>query len=615
MFNLTEIDKKIFNFLLDVKKYFNLNVEFRVSGGWIRDKLLGLPNDDIDIALSNMTGTDFVNYIKKYPNKNGIIGKDYQVALNAEKSKHLETAGIDIFGLKIEFVNLRSETYGDSRIPTVEMGTPETDAFRRDLTVNALFYNIEIGEIEDYVGGISDLKNKILRTPMDPLKTFNDDPLRMLRVLRFQSKFNDFIIDPKIIEAMRNPEIREAYKKKVSTERSGPEIIKMMSGKDPSKSLEILFDTDLYLSVFQINKEDIHEDGIKLDQKTKYHKYNLMTHTVEVIKNLNNIMLSNNEDPKMRGVMNIAALFHDFGKMKKGVQQPHPKNEGQMRYIGHEIESAKMADNILKSIGIGEEDRNIVNKVILYHMAPHSSSDWGNKGIGNFLNKTSIPGKEDKYPNLWKYIFYHAQADNMASQPDNYDDIKQQQMFNRVNDFINKPSGKFRGSVLDGNDLMQMFPNILPKTGFIRDFMDIVKNLQYDGKIDMTGVDEKNIPIQIKEQAKKELLKIVEQNDLLEKYTMEKKTMFQNWYKKIKLSQKEDIVFGPSKQNHKYQTGERVRDRRKGLAIPQEYGIIEKVDGDNITIKWYRKGKKDPIREKFNALEDSIALNLIVAEI
>ncbi len=91
----------------------------------------------------------------------------------------------------IDLVNLRSETYSeDSRVPEVQIGTPEQDAFRRDLTINSMFYNINEGKVEDFTGkGIGDLKNRILRTPLDPLQTFLDDPLRLLRTVRFANRF------------------------------------------------------------------------------------------------------------------------------------------------------------------------------------------------------------------------------------------------------------------------------------------------------------------------------------------------------------------------------------------------------------------------------------------
>lgn len=165
---------------------------------------MGLDSNDIDITLDNMSGEAFSAYIKvSIPDAKGVeILKN-----NCEKSKHLETATIQIYGRPIDVVNLRSEKYTeDSRIPIIDIGTPSEDAFRRDITINSLFYNINTGKIEDFTkSGLNDIRNKIIRTPLDPLKTYLDDPLRVLRAVRFAVRFN-FTIIPEAIIAMKNKE-------------------------------------------------------------------------------------------------------------------------------------------------------------------------------------------------------------------------------------------------------------------------------------------------------------------------------------------------------------------------------------------------------------------------
>lgn len=143
-----------------------------------------------------------------YPGK----GKKFGVVKqNSEKSKHLETACMKVHGVSIDFVNLRSEEYAqDSRVPTIDIGTPEEDAYRRDLTINALFYNINQNTIEDWTKrGLDDLKQGIIRTPLDPVKTFNDDPLRVLRTIRFTNRFG-FEMDEEVKAAASDPKILEA---------------------------------------------------------------------------------------------------------------------------------------------------------------------------------------------------------------------------------------------------------------------------------------------------------------------------------------------------------------------------------------------------------------------
>ena len=501
---LTSLEEKIFDFLRNVKNYFNLKTELRVAGGWVRDHLLGLPSDDIDIALENMTGKQFAEYIKKYPDKENIVGKDYTVDSNVEKSKHLETVGIKIYGQKIDFVNLRSETYTQSRIPEMKMGDAISDARRRDLTINALFYNIGTKQVEDYVGGLNDLNDKILRTPLEPTETFKEDPLRVLRALRFKSRFSNFNLDPKMIEAMSNPEVQKAYVEKVSTERAGPEIMKLMTGEDPVSSLKILFETDLYKSVFNIPEmKEIVPEGIKMDQKSSHHKYNLMDHTLEVVKNMNEIMKQNKEPDDMRGLMNIAALFHDFGKMKPDIQAPHKNYPQYTSYIYHEKASARMADDILKSIGVGREDREIVTQIVKLHMKPHLYDEMSSKGKGRFLRKSRLPGKEEEHKDLWKYIFYHAQADEMATIPEQFDPEVSKRKFEDFTSYVNSPTGSVQPSIVNGNEIMQIIPELHPRTGFIKEIQEEIKEMQDDGMIDMSFISLPEGPEkeQIKEKA------------------------------------------------------------------------------------------------------------------
>ena len=136
---------------------------------------------------------------------------------------------------------MRSEQYTQgSRVPTIEIGTPTEDAYRRDLTINSMFYNINQEKVEDWCGnGISDLRQGIIRTPLDPLQTFLDDPLRVLRTIRFANRF-EFEILTDIITAAQDPQVRESFLNKVSYERYGIELDKMFEGNKPEKSAALL---------------------------------------------------------------------------------------------------------------------------------------------------------------------------------------------------------------------------------------------------------------------------------------------------------------------------------------------------------------------------------------
>lgn len=132
------------------------------------------------------------------------------------------------------------------------MGTPLTDALRRDFTINSLFYNIDTAQVEDWTEkGISDIYNKIIRTPLDPLVTFKDDPLRVLRCFRFKSRFN-FKVDEDIYKSLSNNEVHDSLKLKVSKERIGIELAGMLKAKYPLIALEEILKFGFWNIIFSI---------------------------------------------------------------------------------------------------------------------------------------------------------------------------------------------------------------------------------------------------------------------------------------------------------------------------------------------------------------------------
>ncbi|CAA7027228.1 unnamed protein product [Microthlaspi erraticum] len=250
--DLTEKEKKIFDRLLGTLRFCNLDTQLRVAGGWVRDKLLGRDSDDIDIAIDNMYGSEFLDKLKEYLSSRGEeVQGDTIIERNPEQSKHLETAKMRIYDQWIDFVNLRSEEYAeDSRIPTMKFGTAEEDAYRRDLTINSLFYNINTGSVEDLTErGISDLKSGRIVTPMPAKATFLDDPLRVLRAIRFGARFG-FALDEELKQAASSEEVRVALGEKISRERIGNEIDLMISGNGPVSAVTYLSDLKLFSVVF-----------------------------------------------------------------------------------------------------------------------------------------------------------------------------------------------------------------------------------------------------------------------------------------------------------------------------------------------------------------------------
>lgn len=261
-------------------------VECRVAGGWVRDKLLGLESDDLDICISSLTGHHFATLLEGYlhelrerPDGNGLEEDDSalmqstriaKIQANPDQSKHLETARMTVGGLEIDLVQLRSEEYADggancssngeggssgsgSRIPTsVKFGTPLEDALRRDITINTLFYNVHSRLVEDQTGkGLADLlsSSPLIRTPLEPLQTFLDDPLRILRCIRFASRFS-FPLNDDIKPAVEDERVRTALLAKVSKERIGVELDKMLKGPDPLLALRLIHHLSLYHLLF-----------------------------------------------------------------------------------------------------------------------------------------------------------------------------------------------------------------------------------------------------------------------------------------------------------------------------------------------------------------------------
>ena len=248
----TAEERRIFDTLLEVVKAYDLPVTLRVAGGWVRDKLLGKHSSDIDIALDTCMGQEFANKVNEYLKEKGEETRGVGVIQsNPDQSKHLETATMRVHGAWLDLVNLRSESYSEgSRIPEARFGTAAEDAERRDLTINALFYNINEDVVEDFTGkGLEDLKEGVIRTPLPPRTTFLDDPLRILRAVRFASRFG-FALDDAIAVAAIDPEVQTKLRTKVSRERVGKEIQGMLRGPSPGDALTLLCRFELYDAVF-----------------------------------------------------------------------------------------------------------------------------------------------------------------------------------------------------------------------------------------------------------------------------------------------------------------------------------------------------------------------------
>jgi tRNA nucleotidyltransferase/poly(A) polymerase len=268
--HLSPIEEAIFKTIRKIVNHFGLqHCQPRVAGGWVRDKLLHKESHDIDIALEGMEGETFAQYIKLYsetvldPESFPSGQKMSSISViksNPTQSKHLNTATFLLHGLPIDVSNLRTEVYPiDSRIPLMQMGSVRDDVIRRDFTCNALFYNILTESIEDICGRSKyDLDQKILSTPLHAFKTFNDDPLRILRCVRFASRLR-FTIDAPIYYAASHLSTHLPLVRKVSRERYGIELKKMFESFTTTQfSLSLLCQWKLRPIIFMLpfNRKD-----------------------------------------------------------------------------------------------------------------------------------------------------------------------------------------------------------------------------------------------------------------------------------------------------------------------------------------------------------------------
>ncbi|MES1915585.1 MAG: hypothetical protein MHM6MM_007509 [Cercozoa sp. M6MM] len=263
---LSPTEERLFAAVRGCIAKYELGTTIRVAGGWVRDKLMGRESDDIDFACDNMSGATFAQHLCHYVQEE--LGEETtRVAIiksNSEKSKHLETATFKVFGIEVDANNLRTEVYHeDSRIPVAEFGTAHEDAERRDFTVNAMYYNVNLGCVEDLLNrSIADMQNGVLVTPTDPAVTFRDDPLRVLRAVRFACRFG-FRCDESLIAAADCDRTRRDLDTKVTRERFCKELDKMIVGPGaPLRAMGMLCQFGVFDTVFRLPEEGIMENDL-----------------------------------------------------------------------------------------------------------------------------------------------------------------------------------------------------------------------------------------------------------------------------------------------------------------------------------------------------------------
>lgn len=328
----------------------NLQLETYLIGGYVRDLILGRPTKDIDVVTIGsgiLLATSLQNE----------LGKKATLSV----FKNFGTAQVKFKSYELDFVGARKESYRkDSRKPIVEDGTLSDDLARRDLTINALAISLNkknYGRLIDPYNGLNDMTQKLIKTPLDPDTTFDDDPLRMMRAIRFATQLGYKIAPATLSSISKNSE----RLKIISVERATEEFKKIILSDNPSYGVNIMMETGLlniYLPELVKLKGAETKDGVG-------HKENF-SHSLKVMDNI----AKHTDDLFLR----LAALFHDIAK---------PKTKKYVEGIGwtfhnHNIEGSRMIPKIFKRIKLPLDDRmKYVQKLVYLHMRPSQLADEG----------------------------------------------------------------------------------------------------------------------------------------------------------------------------------------------------------------------------------------------
>jgi tRNA nucleotidyltransferase/poly(A) polymerase len=316
-------------------------------GGCVRDELLGRPSKDIDIVVALPSGgIDLAKYIGKRINKKPVIYENFGTAM-------LNFSGLTYMDVifdnsdQLEFVQTRKESYkSKDRKPEVSFGTKEDDAFRRDFTINALYKDIVNDEILDLTQlGISDLKNKVLRTTNDPDIIFKEDPLRMMRAIRFWLKYN-LTMAPDLLQGLKD---NAKYILDISAERIQDELNKILVLDNPDNAIDLMQKVGLIHYVLPEL-----EELLGLNANPKYHSEDSFRHTLAVLKNT---------PPDL--ITRLSALFHDIGK---GEAKEYLKDKGYYQFHGHDKAGQAMVKTILSRLKYSNEVIDTVSDVVANHM-------------------------------------------------------------------------------------------------------------------------------------------------------------------------------------------------------------------------------------------------------
>ena len=320
-----------------------LGVRAWAVGGYVRDHLLGRPHPDLDVVVEG----DALPVAERFARLTG--------SRRPVQFPRFGTAQVTWNGRLVEFASARADSYApDSRKPEVRPATLQEDMLRRDFTVNALLMDVE-GRIHDPLGGRADLERRLLRTPRDPLETFSDDPLRMLRAIRLAVQL-DFELDPSLLPAIRR--VRERARPPVlSVERVNEELRKALLSGQPRRALELL-DAGGLLEVLMPEVYACH--GV---EQGGWHTQDVFGHSLETVQHAEADL-----------VLRLAALYHDVGK------PPTATPDG--AFHGHDEVGAAMARDALVRLRFSNAEVEAASRLVRLHLRPvFYSSEWGDGAV------------------------------------------------------------------------------------------------------------------------------------------------------------------------------------------------------------------------------------------
>lgn len=417
------LDKDIFHHISNAAD--KLGLECYVVGGYVRDLFLERPSNDIDVVVVG-SGIQVASELK------AVLGKKAHLSV----FRNFGTAQVKYKHTEVEFVGARRESYShDSRKPVVEDGTLEDDQNRRDFTINALavcLNKARFGELVDPFGGVDDLWDGIIRTPLDPDVTFSDDPLRMMRCVRFATQLNFFIEDETFEALERNAE----RIKIISGERIEEELNKIMMTPTPSKGF-----IDLYrCGLLQIILPELVALDVVETRNGRAHKNNFY-HTLEVLDNI----CKHTDNLWLRW----AALLHDVGKAKC----KRWDSVAGWTFHNHNYVGAKMVPNIFRRLKLPMDSKmKYVQKQVDLHMRPIVIADEEvtDSAVRRLLNDAG-----EDIDDLMTLCEADITSKNVARKQrflDNFLSVRK-----KLKDLKERDYKRLLQPCIDGNEIMEMF--------------------------------------------------------------------------------------------------------------------------------------------------------------